>query len=52
LAAAAFEAPERLTAVFDLGREIASSLLRWLATAANQQSLGHATADLTLAAGP
>ncbi len=36
LAAAAAEAPERLTAVFGIGGEIAESLRQWFATPANQ----------------
>ncbi|WP_087069337.1 NAD-dependent DNA ligase LigA [Cyanobium sp. NIES-981] len=36
LAAAAAEAPERITAVFGIGDEIAQSLQQWFATAANQ----------------
>ena len=52
LAEAALEAPERITAVYGVGGEIAQSLAQWFATAANQQLLGQLERrGLTLAAG-
>ena len=39
LAEAALESPERITAVFGVGDEIAQSLAQWFATGANQQLL-------------